>query len=548
MSKTVALAATFLMLAVFFSGCIVPDEPAAVGDDTPPVIRLISPSNDSFIRPGQQISLSIEDENLSSVMYSVDGSPMQDIYYPFQISTDSWGEGLHRLRLTAYDDAWNNASALYVFHIDLTPPRISLIFPSNGSVIDSSALIKLSVDDENFRSANYTLDGGGPRILTYPFVISVKWWSEGPHRIKVNANDMAWNRGSAEFHFTIDNRPTDIVLVSPDSRVIRPGVPIVFEIDEENLANITCTVNGMPVDFTDHTIDTDGWADGVYSIEINASDAAGHRMTRSYIFEVDSRPPEIISDISNREEVDMVAKLNYMDITFTHSGGRLNISATDQHLFSVLYSINGGKYRSLEGPIDIYGIRGSEARISVFAVDMAGNSAYLNLTVFPHYTITVQMGDGNSELGFPLQMNDTYIRTVLNSINGSYSKALTYRNGSWSSFNPEYPDKYNLDFLHIEMDMGVVIKVNRSRANLTTSGYLPDTYTTHLRKGSNFVPYLSMIPMRLDRAFAHVPWYRVQRWDWEKGEYVDMRGNETLLPGHAYWVYTSEECIITYDF
>ncbi len=549
MSKGAVFITAALIMALVFSGCITPDEPAVVGDHTAPKISLLSPENNSFIRPGDVISLSVVDENLSSVIYSIDGLPFEELYYPFEISTSNWSEGNHSLRVMAEDAGGNNRSALYLFHIDLTPPEISLLFPANNSAIESNSEIRLSIEDVNFRSANYTLDGGGPRILTYPFIIPVKWWSEGPHTIKVNANDMAWNRGSATYSFIIDNRPTEIALVSPSSRVIRPGVPIVFDIEEENLRNLTCTVNGKSVDFSEHRIDTSGWPDGPYFIQINASDLAGHIKSQSYLFEVDSTPPQISSDIASGSKLIMNGTLDFMNNTFTHEGGKITVDIEDEHPGYEKYSLNGGPYTTLRGgALNLYGIRGRQANISILAEDLAGNRAYLNMSILPEYNLTIIMGMNESEVALPFLFNDTYIRTVLSSINSSYSKALTFVNGTWRSFNPAYPDKYNLDFLHVETYMGLQLQVNKSRAVLRISGPLPEKYTLHLRKGSNFVPYLSMRAMRLDRAFAYVPWYRVQRWDWQKGDYVDMRGNETLLPGHAYWVYTSAECIITYDF
>ena len=550
MSKGAALIATALILTIVFSGCIGPDEPAPPGDSTAPSISLISPENNSFIRPGDIISFSISDSNLSSVLCSVDGEGYRDFHYPFEIGTQEWGEGDHRVDIYAEDSAGNNRTSFFIFHIDLTPPHISLLFPANNSAIESTAEIHLSIEDANLRGANYTLDGGGPRILTYPYIISVEWWSEGPHTIRVNANDMAWNRASEEYSFIIDNRPTDIVLISPDSRVIRPGVPIIFEIDEENLVNLTCTVNGNPVDFSDHTIRTDGWEDGTYFIEINASDLAGHIRSVSYVFDIDSVPPSINSSLANGSTLPMNATLDMMNYSFTHEVGQIRVIPDDPHLATVAYSINGAPFMELEEPylIDIYGARGDTVAIEVRAEDLAGNAGYLNISIRPQYHLTIEMGQGISEISIPFILEDNYIRSVFESINNSYSKALTFTNGSWKSFNPAYPDKFNLDFLYVETYMGINLNINRSRANLTIEGPLSQTYVLHLRKGSNFVPYLSMNPMRLDRAFADVPWYRVQRWDWQKGEYADMRGNETLLPGHAYWVYTSEECIITYDF
>jgi len=548
--KVYAVIIGAILLTMIFAGCIAPEEHEAAADEVPPEISLIYPENNSFIRPGENIRFSIKDDNLSTATISIGNSTERSFFQPYEIDTSSWGEGTHIVCIRAEDAEGNNESAFFIFRIDLSAPAISLIFPANNSAIESSAKIRLSIEDENLLGANYTLDGGGPRILPYPYVIPVDWWSEGPHDIRVNANDRAGNRASKSYHFIIDNRPTGIVVLSPKSRVIRPGTPIIFEIDEENLVNLTCTVNGAPTDFSSYIINTTGWEDGSYYILINATDLAGHIKSVSYAFEVDSQPPVINSSVRGGSELMMNGTLDVLNYTFTHSGGEIRINADDPHILSVSYSIEGSAYTELKAPyeLNLYGIRGKEANISIMATDIPGNTAYLNLTFFPRYNLTIFMPNGSSEIAVPFVLNDTYIRHVFQSVDDSYSRVLTFINGSWRSFNPAYPDKFNLDLLYVEIYMGLIVRLNNGSRSFTTDGFLPLEYTLHLRSGSNFVPYLSMRPMRLDAAFADVPWYRVQRWDSETGTYIDMKGDELLLPGHAYWVYASEMSILTVDF
>jgi hypothetical protein len=157
------------------------------------------------------------------------------------------------------------------------------------------------------------------------------------------------------------------------------------------------------------------------------------------------------------------------------------------------------------------------------------------------------MPNGTSYISIPFELSDTYIRDVFSSINSTYTRVRTYVNNTWKTFNPAYADKYNRDLLNVSTDMGLVVTVDGNSV-FHIEGNTPETVHLHLTKGSNLVPYLSMRPLPVHTAFADIPWYRVQRWDCETDKYVDMRGDDMLLPGHTYWVYVSYESEFYVDF
>ena len=551
MSKGAAALLTLLMLAMMFSGCIEPvtDAPG-IGDVTPPGIELLSPKNLSFIEPGTPIRLSIIDDGpLSSVSFSVDGSSYEKLYSPFEVSTDSWGEGEHRLDITASDGNENKGNEFFIFYIDLSPPVIELLFPSNGSALESSSKILFSIEDESPIGVNYSLDGGGARILPHPFSISVAWWTEGEHHIQVNAIDMAGNRASSRYTFIIDNMPTGIEIISPAFRVIQPGTPIVFDVDEDNLIDLTCVVNGDTVDFSSQIIDTSEWTDGQYFIVINATDLAGHEISRSFLFEVDSAPPSLRSSIPDGSVLKMNGTLDYLNNSFSSDGGIISIYPEDEHLLMVQASVNGEGYRRLEAPynLNLYGVRGNLTELSMKAVDVAGNVGYLNLSLVPEYLIKILLPEGTPMIAAPFTLYDRYIRHVFEDINGSYDKVSSFVNGSWLTFKPAYPDKYS-DIKYIKTDMAYLVSVNRSSAVLSLSGSLAGSDSIHLRRGSNMVPYLSVEPLAVRDALGDLPYYSVERWDAEKIAYVEMGPYDLLLPGESYWIYMNHDATLTFDF
>ena len=61
-----------------------------IPDTVPPRIKLLSPSNNSIIKPGETLDFSVYDGNLDYANYSVDGGPQQPFTHPYNISTDIW--------------------------------------------------------------------------------------------------------------------------------------------------------------------------------------------------------------------------------------------------------------------------------------------------------------------------------------------------------------------------------------------------------------------------------------------------------------------------
>ena len=514
-------------------------------------IELLSPANNSFIVPGKVISLDIEDNNPFTAEYSVDASPYAQLEIPFNISSSNWKEGNHTISIRAEDSKGNVKSARFSFIIDLSPPSILLEFPSNGTAIESDGYLRFGIEDAHLLGANFTLDNGTPQCLPKPYTVEVRWWREGPHRITVNAIDRAGNRESRWFEITIDNRPTGIRLISPQSTVIHSGTPIVFDIEESDMKSINCTVNGNMTDFSSPwVIDTSDWNDGRYYIEIDAVDRAGHTIARSYIFEVDDTAPSISAEVPEDANINISVNINMTDDLFSHSGGNISFIINDSHLSHTEYSIDNGPEMDFGHSFsaDLYGAAGNSTLISVRASDMAGNTAWKNITVHLKYTIHFHLGNNSSDISIPLFLANTTTRDVFSCIdgteNGSYSRVSTYLDGKWKTFNPAYPDKFNLDLLHIYPYMGLILNIKSGHANFTVSGNLTDRMNISLSvKDDNFVPYPFMKPMRVDTVLAGIPWYRVERWDWSTQSYVDMKGDELMLPGHSYWVEVSYDCV-----
>ncbi len=514
-----------------------------LGDVVPPSISLLSPSNGTFIHPGNPVILNISDEALRYVNVTVDNSTHPQTY-PWRIATDSWSEGRHMVGVEAVDESGNIGRAYYVFFVDLTPPAISLLSPLNGSAMESGTDILINITDENLVGANYSLDGGIPQCLPSPFRISTEWWTEGNHTLKVSALDRGGNSASSTFEFTIDNKEALIKLISPSTRVIRSGTPLIFDIEESTLVNITYSINGgEPVPWSaPWVIGTSNWSDGTYSIAIMAKDKAGHSVIRTYTIDVDDTPPLIETpDIKN---ITVYVYLDERNYTSWKNSEKIGLSISDAHLKDVFYSINEGSDVPLQSPyvLDPAMWRGGNVSITVRATDVVGNRAEVSFRVNLSLNLTIYMGKGWSDISIPLLLDTYSIREVFSVIegteNGSYDKLESY-DGTWHSFDPNRPDQFNA-WKEFSPYYGLTIDITSKQANFTVSGELPRNFTINLTSSHpNFVPYPLMKPSRVDVALAGIPWYKVQRWDWRNQRYVDMKGDDIMIPGYAYWIYVS---------
>ena len=92
-----------------------------IGDNTPPEIILISPGNSSLVFSGTEVSISVTDTHLESVIYNWDN----DINQTWSGTTlIPLGDGMHSLNIFANDSAENIMIVSCVFDVDDSPPTV----------------------------------------------------------------------------------------------------------------------------------------------------------------------------------------------------------------------------------------------------------------------------------------------------------------------------------------------------------------------------------------------------------------------------------------
>lgn len=191
---------------------------------------------------------------------------------------------------------------LFVLHIDDVPPRLEMLEPADGSVLDSSTVrcvVSVTDDDGTVASALLYVDGrmvvdvmanieGLPAWLVLP---------HGEHELVLTAEDDWSNVCSMTMHITVDTEPPRIAITEPtNGTVTRTRSAVVSgTITGHSLA----IIQGQPIATAadgSFSVQVELPVEGLTSIEIRAWDAAGNDRTERIDVIRDTVPPVITLD------------------------------------------------------------------------------------------------------------------------------------------------------------------------------------------------------------------------------------------------------------
>ncbi len=332
-------------------------------DSTAPTITLVAPANNSVIRPATAIDFTVADANgVASALWN-NGSGPNTLPSPFDINTTGWAEGTVTVTVNATDAAGNLRVSTFAFTFDSTPPVISLVSPSNNSVVVAGTTIDLSVTDAHFSGATWN-NSSGANALPSPFDINTTGWANGPFNITVTATDLAGNARTDVFRVIIDSTPPNITLTSPaNDSVISAGTVLDFTVVEPNLNTSTWNNGSGAVSFSPpFDISTASWADGSVTVTVTAVDLAGNSRSASFHFTMDSTAP--------------IVGLNFpANNSVITPGTDLDFDASDLYLNTVSWN-NGSGANALPSPFDVSTVGWPEGpkNVTVTATDRAGNT------------------------------------------------------------------------------------------------------------------------------------------------------------------------------
>ncbi|MCG2826563.1 MAG: right-handed parallel beta-helix repeat-containing protein [Thermoplasmatales archaeon] len=307
-------------------------------DTEKPVISLISPENNSVIKPGTVIHFDITDVNLWNASYSIDGGVFQPFSSDYNLSTMGWKGGIYNVTVYAKDWGMNEISKTFRFTVDSILPNISLISPENNSIIKSGEIIDFEINDIHLNTTTYTIDDTSSQSFSSLYSINTEGWGDGTYNITVYANDFAGNEISKTFVFTIDSIPPTISIsgVTDDTYYNTDLAPVV-DVSDTNLNITSITLNDNP--FVNSTTIS---AENTYVLVVQAVDRAGNTANKTITFVIDKTAPTVTiaesSQTTNKNTftVSWSASddVQYYEVS-TDGINWINVSTSTQHTFTL---------------------------------------------------------------------------------------------------------------------------------------------------------------------------------------------------------------------
>jgi len=266
-------------------------------NDGAPMITLQGLPNGSLVRSGLELTVTVMDQELDTVLYAWDNvSDYVRWSAPFETLVPSGKENPVLF-------VWaNNSRALvtethYQFIVDDLQPQITLVRPANLSICVGGTEVTLDIFDEHLASVLMRWDDTvSNSTWSSPYVTNLPS-SDGFHTLAVYAFDSASNSWSVEAVFEVDNIVPAIILITPsNSTVLRSEVGVLLNISDLHFSHAWIAWDSGPIEPLEYSFSvslplTDGW----HLLSVTANDSAGNTMSTLFVWTIDNTPPVINS-------------------------------------------------------------------------------------------------------------------------------------------------------------------------------------------------------------------------------------------------------------
>jgi hypothetical protein len=210
---------------------------------------------------------------------------------------------------------------------NITPPRIQLNSPEIYSVITPYTTLDFDVYDKDLDYVTYEIDFKNEQNLMLPYDIPTEGWDDGNHSVYIRATDIYDNTAAEIYYFTIDNTKPQIYLDShEENAIISPGTYLYFSIIDRNLVEANYSLDGgEEISFSpEYNISSEGWSDGLHTIQVNAIDAVGHTNSSYFHIRVDAIPPAVVHTNPENNSLNVDPRTTFV-ITFSESMVQTNL-------------------------------------------------------------------------------------------------------------------------------------------------------------------------------------------------------------------------------
>ena len=298
---------------------------AFVVDAQPPAVQITSPSQGGYLG-----------SSTVSVSYSATHSPSGPAYVLVRLDSGAWvndttkagvtfqnvGDGAHTVTVRAYSSVGSVGESSVSFTVDTVAPSVTITTPGDGSMTGSGEVVVAwtGSDASGIGGYRYRVDGGAWSTLG-PSTMTELALTDGSHLVEVQATDRAGNAATASATINVD---TLLPMVSVDapvggSALNTTAVELRWTADGtgSDVARVEVRVDGTAwsdVDVLTRSYTLSGLGTGRHTVELRATDAAGHNATAASTFYIDVDAPGVVSHGPTGEDV---AQYSLLTVTFS---------------------------------------------------------------------------------------------------------------------------------------------------------------------------------------------------------------------------------------
>lgn len=383
-------------------------------DTTDPAVAVSYPAQNQHVASSSvNVAFSATDASLVSVECNVDGAGFNPCTSPLAVSGLS--QGSHTVAVRATDAVGRSTTVTRNFFVDTQAPSVSISSPTNGAYFSSSTVpVAFSATDANLASVTCSVDGGAFSACTSPRNFTSL--SSANHTVTVRASDQAGNSAEASVSFTVDTIDPAVTFSSPaaGAHIASTSVSVTFSATDANLLSVECNVDSAGYSPCTSPLNLTGLAQGLHTVAVRATDAAGRVTTATRSFTVDTVAPSVSISSPTAGQF------------FASTTVPVSFSATDTNLAAVTCSIDGGAFSACTSPRSYTGLSQGAHTVVVRAVDQAGNNAEASVsftvdTIDPSVAIsspTAGQHVASTSVGVTFSATDANALTVTCQVDG----------------------------------------------------------------------------------------------------------------------------------
>jgi len=276
---------------------------AALVDVTPPMVIVLTQGNLLTNQPQFNIQATITDESPVTVTISQNGiqvfsSNQYNLSYQATLQ-----EGMNNFQIQAVDYFGNTSAPVLISNVklDTTPPVLAQSTPVSGQTIYTNTLpYTLNISAmANEAISGATVDGQPMNLGFDQMTLSssqIALSSAGTFSLSYSATDLAGNIGTLTTtgNLIFDNTPPQILLgIADGTATIQSSIALPITITDQSPTSTELDLDGVQLLTTPATQFTEPIqlpSDGVHTISVTSTDAAGNVSTQAISITLNSNP------------------------------------------------------------------------------------------------------------------------------------------------------------------------------------------------------------------------------------------------------------------